>query len=574
MPARLGLDPAWAAAILSAAGWSVAAFALLASGQSLGRPRGAMVAALLLSFNPTVITTLGSPASWIVALGWLTIALLLRRHLVIAGLTFFLLVALLLPWPPSSSWPHLLLYGGAVSWSILLFAAGMGAEWLAEALVTRDFVRLTYSQMATSLLVSVFILLGSWQGIRLWQLAQARSGILWQLEEDVASWLRTETEPAATLLTNERTGYLAQRPTATLPELGHFETATAVRELLQAQPIDYLVTTNDLHWQQLRELVWFRMAYEPVKQFNSSYLAQAPVTIWAYRPPKVELGPRQASNIRVPDRLRLIGYQIGPQQVQAGGSVQMALYFQAPEATFEPPTIFQAIVRLISQVDDRSIREWTVDLPQSISPRDWHANDVIVEQFPLVMPDDLEAGAYLLNLSLLGPASEDLWPMSLDNDFNRLDRVPTGYIIVPWEGELGDIQPVEALFGAEIRLDGFATFEAEDGGALDVTLTWQAEQPIGEDFVVFVHLIDSEGQLVANHDGVPGYGRFPTRAWQPAITIPDTHTIVLPPDLPAGEYVLKAGLYDPNTGQRLPATAADGTITEDNSILLTTINRP
>ncbi len=571
---RFGLEPAWAALILSAAGWSVAAFALLATGQSLQRPRGGMVAALLLCFNPAIITTLGGPVAWLIALGWLTVALLLRRHLIASAVTFLLSAALLIPWPPGSSWPSVSYYGSAIAWSILLFAAGVGADWLAEQLVSRDLVRLSFSQMETSLLVTVFLLIGSWQGIRLWQLTQGRPEILWQLEAEVASWLHTEMGPAETLLANERIGHLARRPTASLPDLHQLETATGTLELLQAHPIDYLVTTNDLPWQQLRESVWFRLAYEPLKQFNSPYLPQAPITAWAYRMPVDELGQRHAINARVPDRLWLLGYQIGPEQVRAGESVQMALTMQAPQATVQSHTTFKAIVRLLSQVDNSTIEEWRIDLPQSISPENWQAGEVIVEQFPLAMPEDLEAGVYLLNLSLLGPESENLWPISLDNDFNQLDRVPTGYIIVPWEEDPENIEAIEAGFGAAIQLVGFAASEKVADGVLDVTLQWQTQHAMEEDYVVFVHLVDSSGQLVANHDGIPGNGRFPTRAWQPGVTIPDTHSISLPPDLPAGEYKLKVGLYAPDTGQRLAATAADGTAPEDKSILLKEISRP
>ena len=244
-----------------------------------------------------------------------------------AALTFLLLVALLVPWPLSSDWSHLTAYSGAIIWSILLFVAGVGADWLAEELVARDFVHLTYSQMASFLLVAVLLVLGYWQGLKLYQLAQERPQTLWQVEEEAASWLRTETSPTATLLANERIAYLSQRPTATLPDLSRLGAATAVQEQLQALlHVDYLVTTNSLPWQQLRESVWFRLAYERQVQFNSPYLPQAPLTIWAYRQPIDELGPRQTINARVPDRLWLLGYQIGPQQVQAGESVQMALY--------------------------------------------------------------------------------------------------------------------------------------------------------------------------------------------------------------------------------------------------------
>ncbi len=574
IPVRLGFDPALAAMIVSAAGWTVAAFALLAAGQSVKRPRGALVAALLLCFNPAIFTTLGSPTSWLIALGWLAVALLLRRHILLATFTVILLVTLFLPWPLSSDWSHLTAYSGAIVWSILLFSAGVGADWLADELVARDFVHVTHAQMTTFLLVAVFIVLGTWQGLKLWQLAQERPQTWWQVEEEISSWLRTETGPGATLLANERTAYLAQRPTAALPDLSQLEAATAVQEQLQAFPVDYLVTSNVLPWQQLRESVWFRLAYEPQMEFDAPYLPQAPLTIWAYRQPLGNLGPRHTINARVPDRLWLLGYQIGPQQAQAGESVQMALTMQAPEATFEPPTPFQAIVRLISQYDNSTIEEWTVDLPQTISSDDWQANQVIVEDFPLTLPDDLQAGAYLLNLSLLGPASENLWPISLDNDYNQLDRVPIGQIIVPWEGDLQNIQPLEATIGPGIRLEGFTTSTAESGEALDVTLLWQAEQPIDKDYVVFVHVLNSDGKLVASHDGLPGNGRFPTSAWLPGITIPDTHSIALPPDLPAGDYLLKAGLYAPDTGQRLAATTAGGTILEDSAILLTTINWP
>jgi hypothetical protein len=252
----------------------------------------------------------------------------------------------------------------------------------------------------------------------------------------------------------------------------------------------------------------------------------------------------------------------------------MALYIEAPEATFQTPTAFQAIVRLISPIDYSTVREWVVDLPQTISPQDWQAKQVIVEQFPLEMPDDLEAGAYLLNLSLLGPESGELWPLSLDNDFNRLDRVPIDYVIVPVDEKLEDFQPIEAAFGSEIQLSGFTTSKAETGEKLDVLLAWEAKRQANEDYVVFVHMVDSSGQLVANHDGVPGNGRFPTKAWQPGIVIPDTHSILIPAELPAGEYLLKVGLYDPDTGERLTATAADGTVSDDNSIPLSTITWP
>ena len=574
VPAWLGIDPSLSALILSALGWSVAAFTFLALGKNLNRPYGALIAAILLSFNPAIINTLGSPASWIVALFWVTILFLSKRRIIASILTVLLLSALLLQWPPGINLMQAGIYGRAVAWSLLLFAAGIGADWLADQLTSRDLIRLTSSQTTTVLLAIVFIGLGLMQIVILWQLYQERPLAQWRLQEEVAGWLSASTPPSSSLLAEERIAYLAQRPTAAMSNLSQADAAAAIQDRLQEKPVDYLVTTNDLLFQQLSESIWIRLAYEPVQQFNAPGLTSAPYTIWAYRMPLSNLGERHSVNARVPDRFSILGYQIGPQQVQPGDSVQMALYLQAPEATNVPSIPFEAIVRLVSPIDGGTVSEWIINLPQSISPTEWQANDVLIEQFPLTIPDELEAGAYQFNLSLIGSDSSEMWPFSLDKDINRLDRIPIGALIIPWEGDIENIQQSGAYYADKIQLTGFSTTTAKRGESLEVDLYWEALKPIDGDYIVFVHVLNSDGGLVANHDSRPDNGRFPTPSWPPGAVIPDTHTILLPDNLPSGDYQLKAGLYEPETGERLPVTTADGNIPTDNAILLSTITMP
>jgi hypothetical protein len=47
-------------------------------------------------------------------------------------------------------------------------------------------------------------------------------------------------------------------------------------------------------------------------------------------------------------------------------------------------------------------------------------------------------------------------------------------------------------------------------------------------------------------------GTYPTTLWQPGEFVHDVYTLSLPPDLPAGDYVLEVGLYLADTGARLP----------------------
>ncbi len=102
--------------------------------------------------------------------------------------------------------------------------------------------------------------------------------------------------------------------------------------------------------------------------------------------------------------------------------------------------------------------------------------------------------------------------------------------------------------------------------AVWVDLYWQAGRPILHDYTVFVHLYDTQGRLVASHDGPPFYGYLPTSQWPVNGLMPDRHDFDLPVDLPAGDYTLAVGLYDPENGQRLPVLV-DGEIVGDEAVL-------
>jgi mannosyltransferase len=95
------------------------------------------------------------------------------------------------------------------------------------------------------------------------------------------------------------------------------------------------------------------------------------------------------------------------------------------------------------------------------------------------------------------------------------------------------------------------TTETQPGGGVTIDLKWQARQPIERDYVVFVHLYDAAGRLVAQHDGRPAGGSRPTAEWTPGRGVPDPHGLMAPLDA-LGVMTLRVGLYDSQSGQRLP----------------------
>ncbi len=111
-------------------------------------------------------------------------------------------------------------------------------------------------------------------------------------------------------------------------------------------------------------------------------------------------------------------------------------------------------------------------------------------------------------------------------------------------------------------LVGYNVAPARAADALDVTLYWFALRDIGTDYKVFVHLLGPDGRVIAQHDGDPAGGFTPTTRWRAGELVADRHRIDLPAGLAAGEYGLKAGMYQPEPLHNLPVEppAADGRI--------------
>jgi hypothetical protein len=105
---------------------------------------------------------------------------------------------------------------------------------------------------------------------------------------------------------------------------------------------------------------------------------------------------------------------------------------------------------------------------------------------------------------------------------------------------------------------------------LALALHWQAIRPPQQDYTVFTQLIGPDGQVWAQQDNPPQGGRYPTTAWAVNDRVVDRYQLRLPEVAPPGQYRLLVGMYDPTTGQRLPAITPDGQFLPDHAIPLTT----
>ena len=104
---------------------------------------------------------------------------------------------------------------------------------------------------------------------------------------------------------------------------------------------------------------------------------------------------------------------------------------------------------------------------------------------------------------------------------------------------------------------------SQPGSLLPVELHWQ-ESPGTQK--LFLHLIAPDGTLLVQDDRPPEGGFYPTSAWDIGELVVDHYTLTLPPDAPEGQYRLLAGLYRPETAQRLQRIDGGGDAVELGTI--------
>ena len=114
--------------------------------------------------------------------------------------------------------------------------------------------------------------------------------------------------------------------------------------------------------------------------------------------------------------------------------------------------------------------------------------------------------------------------------------------------------PLDLRFGDSIWLKGYSLDknEAEAGAGLQLTLFWQATQPVPEAYSIFTQVIDmTDYHKAGQRDGEPVCNQLPTDYWRPGDVIVDRYYIPLFSDAPPGTYSLLIGMYGTSTGERL-----------------------
>ncbi|MCL7455271.1 MAG: glycosyltransferase family 39 protein, partial [Anaerolineae bacterium] len=125
-----------------------------------------------------------------------------------------------------------------------------------------------------------------------------------------------------------------------------------------------------------------------------------------------------------------------------------------------------------------------------------------------------------------------------------------------------------------IRLLGYRleNNRAQPGGKLVLDLYWQALQPVEQDLMALIQLVDQEGRFLMYVDGSPTAGRDTTDRWPPGQPLASRHLLPIPDYGQPGTYRLTISVHPFGEQAWLPAVGPDGTVLGDQLVLPETIS--
>jgi hypothetical protein len=170
----------------------------------------------------------------------------------------------------------------------------------------------------------------------------------------------------------------------------------------------------------------------------------------------------------------------------------------------------------------------------------WTAGDVIADRIAVEVIEEAKTPVQArLNVKLAG---EDI-----SVDVGTAKVVP-----LDWP-ELSD-SFLAQIDGIQLTAAAISPESAVPGDSVAVNLTWQVLDPPNRELTTFVHLGDPTKPPLAQGDGIPVGGDYPTRLWAAGELFSDTSQLSIPADIALGTYPVHVGFYDPTNGLRHPLT--------------------
>jgi hypothetical protein len=268
------------------------------------------------------------------------------------------------------------------------------------------------------------------------------------------------------------------------------------------------------------------------------------------------------------DKLRLLGVDPPPAMAVPGASVTVVTYWRALQRL---PNNY-AIFLHLDAPNGQTIATVDQTHPSNIPTSSWAPSLYVRVPLRLIIPANALPIRYRLRVGIVDQQNE-AWLSFIDR---QKDAVPQKDILhqedVLTIGELWVEPPtsrhvatgLRGRFGTTIQLLSIDY----DRITQAITLDWQTDTPIPKDYIIFVHALDASGAMLGQIDTAPYQNQYPTSAWRPTQVITDRRVLASIVEHPEQISRFAIGLYDPTSGERLPATDETGKPLADNALII------
>jgi hypothetical protein len=206
------------------------------------------------------------------------------------------------------------------------------------------------------------------------------------------------------------------------------------------------------------------------------------------------------------------------------------------------------------------------ELSPSQPVEEWAADAIVRTECSFHVDPWLEGGTYAVTVGLIREG--DGQPVGQSVEVGEVVmRAPERSFSIPSIKE-----KTKATFNDVLCLWGYDLNQGAE--SLHLTLHWQALRRMDVAYKFFVHLYDVEsGTLAAQEDVMPRGWAYPTTWWEAEEVVSDEISLSLE-EVPSGTYWLAVGVYDPETGARLPLLSAEGMPAFPDALVLREVTVP
>lgn len=266
--------------------------------------------------------------------------------------------------------------------------------------------------------------------------------------------------------------------------------------------------------------------------------------------------------------VEIVGYLL-PETTTAGDFVPLTLAMRAPQGTAD----YYVPVVEVGEGANAIRYEFTTD-SHLITPA-WWVGEVIVERFDFALPHDLPGGDYPITVSLKNLSQDEEYPSQLEVGNLTItpanDPPETNDLLANFRQRVGLVSARAWANGRTTSAPWSDPITTQPGDVIHLILEWESLAQAEESYTVFVHLIDGNNVPHVALDYTPLGGSAPTHLWipkwLPGQQMLDPYRLVIPPELPPGNYWIEVGLYEMVNGRRLHLSDKQGNLNGDRFIL-------